>query len=58
MPFTDFSCVYIVGFSYNMTLEVTLPMLIPENVFNIECFVCKVYENITGTWGFARKFEY
>jgi hypothetical protein len=30
--------VSVIGFSCNMTLEVTFPILMPENVFNLECF--------------------
>jgi len=58
MPVTDFSCVHIIGFGYNMTHQVTFPILISENILNLECFVCKAYGDIIGTWVFVRKLEY
>jgi len=39
MPVTYFSFVHITGFGYNMTLQVTFPMLITENIFNLVGFV-------------------
>lgn len=38
MPVMDFYFVPIIGFGYNMTLQVTFSMLITENVFNLVCF--------------------
>jgi hypothetical protein len=51
----DFSFVHIIGFGYNMTPQVTFPILVPENIFHLECFVCKASCNITETWGFVMK---
>jgi len=44
MPVTDFSFVHIIGFGYIMTLQVTFPILIPEDIFNLYFFCVRLME--------------